>query len=521
MARREEGRGRGRGGGALGLAVVALALAALALPVVVRAHVHYVAEVPNSLNLEKIQAVGHQSREGGGALNPFGKDFKTIGSHTWNRALCEADSDGDGESNGLELGDPCCIWSTAKNEPPTRKWQLSHPGDAGDKSGVEMPRNCTAVQRNALGDEKFWEFYYSGYSKSKAATETWGQYFASFFPEAEREGKAEAGRCGFRFGSATCEQGCCNRDGSCTADAGQCQEDNGCQPKYSARSAPCAPRTWGSYLTFDLSDSSPTAKYKFTFLLALLVAVFLKMGTWREFKEATWRKHLAFMVVSYAFVDVLSGLLHITLDNPAINHWPLIGPEAQSFQGHHYDPSAIARGGWFRFLQTVHAGQLLATLPGLLHLRSGPLRMFLCWVNVMIPFMMAAHRWSHVPPSVTPMLVKVLQFVGILITPEWHSVHHAHFDSNFSILGGWTDPFLNLASRYILSPHNPAWAFSLVLWGVVPAILSYQPVYRPVLSRLGSLYLSVEGMLAEHAPAAARRLRWLSGRNLKNESMIV
>ena len=31
----------------------------------------------------------------------------------WTRALCEADSDGDGLTNGEELGDPCCEWSAA------------------------------------------------------------------------------------------------------------------------------------------------------------------------------------------------------------------------------------------------------------------------------------------------------------------------------------------------------------------------------------------------------------------------
>ena len=28
----------------------------------------------------------------------------------WTRQLCLTDSDGDGQSNGLEMGDPCCLW---------------------------------------------------------------------------------------------------------------------------------------------------------------------------------------------------------------------------------------------------------------------------------------------------------------------------------------------------------------------------------------------------------------------------
>ena len=43
----------------------------------------------------------------------------------WTRALCEADSDGDGESNGEELGDPSCVWK--KGHTPAQP-ASSHPG---------------------------------------------------------------------------------------------------------------------------------------------------------------------------------------------------------------------------------------------------------------------------------------------------------------------------------------------------------------------------------------------------------
>ena len=52
--------------------------------------------------------------------------------------LCNADSDGDGKSNGEELGDPNCVWVSGKNASLTKislmvmknqrnqkKWELS------------------------------------------------------------------------------------------------------------------------------------------------------------------------------------------------------------------------------------------------------------------------------------------------------------------------------------------------------------------------------------------------------------
>ncbi|KAK7241872.1 hypothetical protein SO694_00019346 [Aureococcus anophagefferens] len=60
-------------------------------------------------NGQRLEALGHVSAAGGGARNSFGDDFAAAG-FAWTPWLCEADSDGDGQSNGFELGDPCCCW---------------------------------------------------------------------------------------------------------------------------------------------------------------------------------------------------------------------------------------------------------------------------------------------------------------------------------------------------------------------------------------------------------------------------
>jgi len=69
--------------------------------------------------------VGHQRSTGGGPRNPFGEDFKAAG-YQWTPELCQKDSDGDGLTNGRELGDPSCTW--AKGGTPEFTTGVTHPG---------------------------------------------------------------------------------------------------------------------------------------------------------------------------------------------------------------------------------------------------------------------------------------------------------------------------------------------------------------------------------------------------------
>uniref|UniRef100_A0A0B6ZUC5 Temptin Cys/Cys disulfide domain-containing protein n=1 Tax=Arion vulgaris TaxID=1028688 RepID=A0A0B6ZUC5_9EUPU len=69
--------------------------------------------------------VGHYNSSGSGPRNPFGEDFAAAG-HAWTQDLCQKDSDGDGKTNGQELGDPQCTFipnTGSPVSPPT-----GHPG---------------------------------------------------------------------------------------------------------------------------------------------------------------------------------------------------------------------------------------------------------------------------------------------------------------------------------------------------------------------------------------------------------
>ena len=54
----------------------------------------------------------------------------------WNAALCRKDSDGDGLTNGQELGDPDCVWK--KGEAPQRTTDITHPGMAKERINITL-----------------------------------------------------------------------------------------------------------------------------------------------------------------------------------------------------------------------------------------------------------------------------------------------------------------------------------------------------------------------------------------------
>lgn len=93
------------------------------LHAIVCEHPQYQSRVPNGY--VNGQATGHAGD------NPFRWAFRDAG-YKWTVALCEADTDGDGQSNGHELGDPCCHWTEGAT--PDFVLDVSIPGDYNSRT---------------------------------------------------------------------------------------------------------------------------------------------------------------------------------------------------------------------------------------------------------------------------------------------------------------------------------------------------------------------------------------------------
>ncbi|KAG6574762.1 Calcium-activated potassium channel subunit alpha-1 [Phytophthora cinnamomi] len=105
------------------------------------ASLEFVAMLPNGGNVPDTPAIGHSDGTGdSAATNDFGDAFAKAG-HKWTVELCMADTDGDGQTNGQELGDPCCVWDMDTN--PVVQWTdgVSHPDDASKTSDESLWAN--------------------------------------------------------------------------------------------------------------------------------------------------------------------------------------------------------------------------------------------------------------------------------------------------------------------------------------------------------------------------------------------
>jgi hypothetical protein len=100
----------------------------------------YVKMLPNGANVPDTPAIGHPDGTGEDSeTNAFGDAFADA-DNTWTKEFCEADTDGDGQTNGQELGDPCCEWTVGAT--PLWTTGVSHPGDATKTSDPSLWANA-------------------------------------------------------------------------------------------------------------------------------------------------------------------------------------------------------------------------------------------------------------------------------------------------------------------------------------------------------------------------------------------
>ncbi len=147
--------------------------------------------------------------------------------------------------------------------------------------------------------------------------------------------------------------------------------------------------------------------------------------------------------------DFVAGMVHWAADTWGTEATPVFGGWLiRSFREHHTDPLSITRHDFVETNGAVAVGLSPLLLAYALYLPIDPTRtqailfiLFNCF-SLMILLTNQIHKWSH--QATQPKLVKLMQKMGLALSPEHHAVHHSGiYDSRYCITMGWMNPILD------------------------------------------------------------------------------
>ena len=204
---------------------------------------------------------------------------------------------------------------------------------------------------------------------------------------------------------------------------------------------------------------------KFTILMSLGIG----WSLYRIVSEPpSWQAMLIMVVLCYFVTDMVSGLLHIILDNPRSLSIKFIAPLAQGFQNHHADSQKIFRElTLYQHLYVMHLPLtlfFLAVLPF-----NNPL-VFVAFLSMvaMLHLMQMSHRWAHVPDAQRGALVTGLQRVRFIVGYDAHAKHHVDpYERDFCIMSGLCNKPLNVAAS-VFGVRSHAWILVFLLTCTLP-----------------------------------------------------
>lgn len=216
-----------------------------------------------------------------------------------------------------------------------------------------------------------------------------------------------------------------------------------------------------------------------------LIPVWILCASYSTYQIFTHPDVTAFMcctvlIMTYFFIDLVSGVFHLVLDNPRFIGQAPIDGMCRGFQEHHLDPTLIFKMSLFEHLLPM--GQPLVWT----FMLSMPLEFiagktipafhayFLC-LSLFLIYMQLCHRWAHMPPKMRGPVVRFLQQSKLALAPGEHLKHHmAPYQQNFCIMNGMFNKFMNWwTSQPMFHPHSKIWAPMFAIVSYSPSLLCF------------------------------------------------
>lgn len=180
----------------------------------------------------------------------------------------------------------------------------------------------------------------------------------------------------------------------------------------------------------------------------------------------------ALVAFSLIVTDLISGLLHVVLDNPRSLALAPIRGLAQGFQRHHQNPSNIYEMPLYQHLYVMHMPLTFLFIAVLPFHDAGMYVVFLSLV-IGLHVMQMAHLWAHLPPDRVPGPVRLMHRSRVLLSKPEHDLHHTPpFDKDFCIMTGICNRPLNALVR-LLGPTTHWWLAVFLASALSPLALAF------------------------------------------------
>jgi hypothetical protein len=149
------------------------------------------------------------------------------------------------------------------------------------------------------------------------------------------------------------------------------------------------------------------------------------------------------IVLCILVADFLTGVAHWLEDAYGLPTWPVLGPTViKPNIDHHSNPAAMCAGS---LVSRNYQMWLLAAAAVTAAWLAGHVSWQLSLTAAFASFGNEFHAWTH---GKAPRLVRVLQDMGLLVSPRQHAKHHrAPFDQAFCTITCWVNPVLD-ATRF-------------------------------------------------------------------------
>ena len=164
---------------------------------------------------------------------------------------------------------------------------------------------------------------------------------------------------------------------------------------------------------------------------------------------AAWASLVGSGLLAYWLSDLGTGVFHWSVDNYGSKATPVMGGIIDAFQGHHKYPWTITKREFCNNVHKVCKAPMAFTVPALVLPMGGGASVFLGVFSACVVLSQQFHAWSHCKRSELPAAVLALQEAGLMVSRKEHGRHHKPpFESNYCIVSGWWNPYLDGSGFY-------------------------------------------------------------------------